>query len=157
MTLIISDTKMNTLQLQKILEYYAKDKSFFYGVFPIDKLPSIESYPSCLIMNNQSSKQKGEHWLSIYFNKHGHCEFFDSFGKSPAFYGVLQYLKKYSTRIVYNRSMIQSNVSEYCGLYCVFFLIFKIKGHSMKFYKNLFKKNPISNDLMFSKWIDKYF
>ena len=46
---------MNTIQLQKILDHVGKNKSFYYGVFSIDKLPIIDSYPSCLIMNNQSS------------------------------------------------------------------------------------------------------
>lgn len=148
---------MNTIQLQKILEDYGKSKNFYYGVFPIDKLPSIEFYPSCLIINNQSSKQEGEHWLAIHFSNRGYCEFFDSFGKSPAFYGVLSYLKRYAKRIKYNKNQIQSNVSPYCGLYSIFFLIFKINGHSLEFYKKQFKKNPMSNDLMFTKWIDKYF
>ena len=147
---------MNTIQLQKILDHVGKNKSFYYGVFSIDKLPIIDSYPSCLIMNNQSSLQEGEHWVAIYFNKIGVCEFFDSFGKSPSFYGIMDYLKKYSKNVKYNKQIIQSNLSSYCGLYCVFFLIFKLKGFSMKYYQSLLKKNPISNDMMFSKWIKKY-
>jgi hypothetical protein len=66
---------MNTIQLQKILDHVGKNKSFYYGVFSIKKLPIIDSYPSCLIMNNQSSLQEGEHWVAIYFNKIGVCEF----------------------------------------------------------------------------------
>ena len=97
-------SKMNTIQLQKILEDYGKSKNFYYGVFPIDKLPSIEFYPSCLIINNQSSKQEGEHWLAIHFSNRGYCEFFDSFGKSPAFYGVLSYLKRYAKNQVQQES-----------------------------------------------------
>jgi hypothetical protein len=147
---------MDTIQLQKILEHYAKVKNFYYGVFAADRLPTIDRFPSCLIMNNQKSTQEGQHWVAIFFNKKKHCEFFDSFGKSPAYYGIQKYLKEYSTKTKYNTKIIQSNVSPYCGLYCIFFLIFKLRGRSMDYYVKLFKKNPLKNDIMFSKWIDKY-
>jgi hypothetical protein len=147
---------MNTLQLQKILEFYSNNKKIYFGIFSIDKLPIIDKFPSCLIMNNQTSREEGQHWVAIYFNKRKKCEFFDSFGKSPRFYGIMDYLQKYSTGIKYSKRVVQSNVSPYCGLYCVFFLIFKIKGRSMEYYEMLFKKNPLANDIMFSKWIDRY-
>lgn len=146
---------MNSLQLEKIFEYYGKNKLFYYGIFPIDKLPVINGLPACLIINNQPSNKEGQHWIAIYFDKNRKCEFFDSFGKSPHFYGVNNYLRNNSKTININRKIIQSNISEYCGLYCIFFLIFKLKGRSMTFYNNLFKKNPIENDKMFSKWINK--
>lgn len=148
---------MNTLQLEKVLEHYGKNYKFFYGVYAKDKLPLIDKVPAGLIMNNQSSDKEGEHWLAIYFDKRGNCEFFDSFGKSPRFYGIHKYLKSYSHKVIFNRKTIQSNFSEYCGFYCIFFLIFKFKGRSMKYFQKLFKKNPNDNDKMFSKWIDKFF
>lgn len=151
---------MNTIQLEKILEYYAKKsykKSFFYGIFALDKLPHVQTFPSCLIMNNQTSDNEGEHWVAIYFDKYRRCEFFDSFGKSPKFYGIMPYLKKYSKSIKFNNKKIQSIFSPYCGLYSVFFLFFKLKGKSMNYYKNLFKKDPIKNDIMFSNWLKRYF
>jgi hypothetical protein len=147
---------MNSIQLEKILKFYGQNKKFYYGIYPIDQLPKIEKFPSCLIMNNQTSTQEGQHWVAIYFNKKGKCEFFDSFGESPSYYGITKYLEKYSKSIKFNDKIIQSNLSPYCGLYCVFFLIFKLKGRSMNYFKNLFGKNPNKNDLMFSKWINKY-
>lgn len=148
---------MNTLQLEKILENYSKDKEFFYGIYPIDRLPNITRFPSCLIVNNQRSNEEGEHWVAIYFDKKGKCEFFDSFAKSPRFYGLQNYLKSYAHRVKYNKQIIQSNYSEYCGLYCIFYLIFKLNHRSMLYYQKLFKKNPNQNDKMFSRWIKKYF
>ena len=127
---------MDSTTLMRILQHY-RNNYFYYGVFPIDKLPAIEQYPSCLIVNN--------------------CEFFDSFGNSPSYYGLSSYLKKYSKRVKYNKGAIQSNVSPYCGLYSVFFLIFKLQGRSMKYYLEQFKKNPLRNDLMFARWIEEYF
>lgn len=147
---------MDSTTLMRILQHY-RNNYFYYGVFPIDKLPAIEQYPSCLIVNNQTSEEKGEHWIAIYFSKARHCEFFDSFGNSPSYYGLSSYLKKYSKRVKYNKGAIQSNVSPYCGLYSVFFLIFKLQGRSMKYYLEQFKKNPLRNDLMFARWIEEYF
>lgn len=149
--------KMNTLQLENIFEKLKINKKFYYGIFPIDRLPIVNKFPTCLIINNQSSYQEGEHWIAIYFDKHKNASFFDSFAKSPSYYGLKSYLKKFSNNVQINKKRIQSNFSNYCGLYCVFFLIYKLKGRSMFYFQNLFKNNPNKNDKMFNKWINRYY
>jgi hypothetical protein len=149
--------KMDTTQLETILAFYGKSSNFYYGVFAIDQLPIIDKFPSCLIINNKPSNHEGQHWVAIYFDKKRKCEFYDSFGKHPDYYGIYEYLKKYSTSIKYNNNKVQSNVSPYCGLYCIFFLIFKLKGKSMDFFKNLYEKNPMKNDKLFTDLIEEYF
>lgn len=148
---------MNTLQLENIFENLIIKRTFYYGIFPIDMLPIIDRLPTCLIINNQTSQQEGEHWIAIYFDKHRNCSFFDSFAKSPYYYGLNNYLKNNSNRVEINRKKIQSNFSNFCGLYCIFFLIFKLKGRSMFYFQSLFKSDPDKNDQMFNKLVKKYF
>ena len=145
---------MNTIQLNKILEIDKFSKKVFIGTFPIDLLPEKIKYPCCMIINNQPSKEAGEHWIAVYFNKNRTCDFFDSFANSPKFYKLHNYMKRFCKGINFNKKKIQSNRSLYCGIYCVLFILFKSRGYSMKKFTNFFK-NPISNDKSIRKLIKK--
>ena len=143
--------------VEMILNRDIISRNSFLGAFARNELPKIYNYPASLILNTEPRNSEGEHWLAIYFDKKRTCEFYDSFGKHPNYYGIYEYLKKYSTSIKYNNRKVQSNVSPYCGLYCIFFLIFKLKGKSMEFFKNLYEKNPMKNDKLFTDLIEEYF
>ena len=110
---------MNTIQLNEILSRDSFTKNIFLGTFAFDNLPTILNYPTCLIINNQSSTQPGCHWIAAYFNKNRTCEFFDSYGNSPAFFELSNYLKHNSTSIFYNKTRLQSYSSENCGYFCI--------------------------------------
>ena len=69
-------------------------RQYFIGVFPIDLLPSIDSFPCSFIFNTHTSNKPGEHWIGVFYDKKQNCSFFDSFGFSPKDYGVESYLKK---------------------------------------------------------------
>ena len=116
-----------------------------------DQLPVIIKYPACLIFNNQTSNQQGEHWIALYFNKKKHAEFFDSFGNSPTYYKLNKYLKKSSTnKPSFSQLTIQSNDSTFCGYYCVLFLLFKARGYSLTKFLSFFKDN-VSNEKLLKK------
>lgn len=147
---------MNTVQLNKIMKKHKFTKKIYLGTFAIDKLPKKVKYPSCLIVNNQKSYEDGEHWMAIYFGKNKHAEFFDSFGNSPEKFGLDKFIKKNSKKITFNRIKLQSDFSLFCGCYCVLYLIYKCKGYSLNYFINLFD-NPIDNDKIFVKLINKYY
>jgi hypothetical protein len=146
---------MNSIQINKILKKDSYSKTQFLGTFAFNQLPIINKYPSCLVFNNQSSDEPGEHWLAIYFNKNKTSEFFDSFGHPPEFYGIKKYLKINSKRINYNKKIFQGFDSYYCGLYVIFYILFKTRGRSLNNYKKYFGK-PHQNDKRFQKMLNYY-
>ena len=87
---------MNTIQINQIMKNDKHTKKIYLGTFARDQLPVIIKYPACLIFNNQTSNQQGEHWIALYFNKKKHAEFFDSFGNSPKLYNLDKYLQNCS-------------------------------------------------------------
>lgn len=146
---------MNTLQINCIMKNYRDCKKIYLGTFAYDELPSkIKSYPSCMIVNNQQKNKPGEHWVAIYFDKSKRATFFDSYGLSAKDYNLEQFLQNNSTSYRNNRKIFQSFLSEYCGYYCVFFLIFMCKNYSLIKFQKLFK-SPLENDKMFKKLINK--
>jgi len=74
---------------------------------------------------------------------------------SPKDYGIDGYMKKHALSTVYNKQVLQTKLSVYCGLYCLLFLICKCKHRSLKYFLNLFDK-PKINDNTFFRLINKY-
>ena len=145
---------MNNIQLNAIFNKDKKTKSLYIGTFPFDKLPDKFNFPACFIINNQKSTEIGEHWLAVYFDSKKKCYFFDSFGMHQKFYGLNNYLKKKSTEIIYNKLQLQSFFTEYCGYYCVIFLLLKARKYSFDFIISQFK-DPESNDNLIKKFLEK--
>ena len=136
-----------------------KDKftrKIYLGTVPIDQLPKKIKYPSCLVINNQTSYKPGEHWLAIYFDKMKRAEFFDSFGNNPIYYNLKSFLEKNAKSFQFNKRILQSNSSSHCGYYCILYLLFRARGYTLK---NILKyfKTPEKNDLLIEKLIKKYF
>ncbi|KAF4522353.1 hypothetical protein B566_EDAN011073 [Ephemera danica] len=51
--------------------------------FETDTLPNVFEKPAIFIVNTDKAGAPGQHWVSIYISKKGHCEYFDSFGMPP--------------------------------------------------------------------------
>ena len=54
----------DNIQLDKLGKYLFGNK--FIGTYSSDKIPKNIKNENCLILNNQSSKQKGEHFIAVY-------------------------------------------------------------------------------------------
>ena len=106
----------------------------FCGVFPSDKLPqTIDTYP-CRLVANMASRQN--------------AEWFDSYGKPPEFYGLAftEFLNKHCDQWEFNDRKLQSDWSDVCGHYCIFYLSHRARGQSMKKIVQLFGNNTVLND-----------
>ena len=123
---------LNTIQLHKILTVDKFVQPLFRGVYARDELPRSGLYPSCLVVNTHSSSEPGEHWLAIYYDMNGICEFFDSFGLPPAAYRLGSYLKRTSTRVKWNHKCYQPLDSNACGYYCFLYLMFRCRDMDFK-------------------------
>ena len=135
---------MNSLEMSAWLEKDQSTKSIFIGVFARDELPDIKKLPACFILNTENRSQAGEHWLAFYYNKHGIAYFFDSYGKSPAFFQLENYLNKTSIEWIHNRKRLQGK-SQYCGIYCLLFLSYCSRQQTRNFFA-LFSDNFDLND-----------
>ncbi len=116
--------------LDRILE---PDKVNFLGVFARDHLPTLTvqtRFPACLVVNSAKSSEGGENWLALYFLDHTHCEYFDSYAFPYGFYGLTNYLSKF-TITASSDHQLQSIDSSVCGHYCIFYLFHRSRGIPM--------------------------
>ena len=123
----------------------------FTGVFPRDRIPTITQFPCCFILNSDSSNQPGSHWLAIYLPNDCCLEFFDSYALPPSFYGFS------FTSTISNNKLLQSNSSNVCGQYCIFYLIQRSRGYSMRDIQNMFCLDSNWNDMRVANFVQKYF
>ena len=110
------------MDTNEISRFLATEKSFI-GVFALDKLPKKKiKLPASLIINNDISSKKGDHWLSLVITKH-QAFYFDSFGLPIIDREILAFLSKQKYRkVTYSIKCIQSIYSDKCGLFCILFV-----------------------------------
>lgn len=94
----------------------------FHGVFMRDKISEKfgPSAQECWIFNHSSSNARGSHWsaIAISFNT---AFYFDSFGKLPPPFEILDYLGD-EINLYYNTKRYQNYNTNICGHLCLRFL-----------------------------------
>jgi len=119
---------MNSLELERIINCDNLLKKTFLGIFAADQLVfKVAKKPCCLIANTDPSNMPGQHWVAIYFDAHGKAEYFDSYGQQPSDAFVL-FMKKNAMRMNVNEKRLQSNDTFVCGMYCVYFLFYRVRS-----------------------------
>lgn len=118
--------------------------------------------PLIVISNTEPSWLPGKHWTCFYIPTSGTPEFFDSFGHSPEHYAVnfQTFLFQNSTmkQFYYNSRQLQRVGSNICGLYCILYVIGKIKGQSFPSFVKQFEENKFqSNDKLCLLKIENFF
>lgn len=101
-----------------ILNYASNHIPYFKGVFMRDELPKNTEDIECGIVNLDSSKNEGTHWVA-YVKLFNYCEYFDSFGDLKPPKELIKYLK---SNVTYNYSRYQSFDTSNCGHLCLKFL-----------------------------------
>lgn len=114
---------MNTSQLLCVLHSDPVMTLSVKGVYPADQLPKYIRRGG-FIANTDISSKPGRHWCAFYFDEAGQSEFFDSYGKPPQYYNskFLSCLLDNSVVQLYNSQTLQSNFSNICGQYSLYFL-----------------------------------
>lgn len=123
------------------------------GIFSVDNLPENVNFKKIFIINSDPSYLPGEHWLAVFFPSNSLPEFFDSFGKSPSQYSqsIFNFLiEKDSRGFVYNCKRIQSTQATSCGLFCLYYLYFRIRGFTFASIMERFGRNLEHNDVIVS-------
>lgn len=144
---------MDTRQINSIL----KDVKHFKGTFARNKMPTIRQRPSSIIINTDSSSEDGEHWVAMYFNRDGVCEYFDSLGFPPLHQIFYEYIDRNSTGpLIYSCAPLQQATSQLCGTYCIEFILARSRGESFKKFIGKFSRNQAFNDKLLEKKHTKY-
>jgi hypothetical protein len=148
---------MNSLEIYEKLTGDDMSKKNFVNVLARDELPLKIKWPSSFVINTDKSSKPGEHWLAMYYDKNGTCEFFDPLGFSPKYYDLNEYLKASSHEYYYNSQQIQGLFSHYCGYYCTLFIMVKSRNFNLKYFLKLFSKNTQTNDLIIRELLNENF
>ena len=144
---------MNSLQIERLLKNDSKTKSVFKKVCALDQLEK-PTFPSAYIINSDPSTEAGEHWIAVYFDKHGRGEYFDSYELPPEFVGLKSYMDTYSlSDWIYNCKTLQALFSSVCGHYCVYFVLFRCRGVPLRAIVSDFTSNLSENDHCVSHFI----
>ncbi len=105
----------------------------FRGVFMRDTLPCKPKHQECAIVNLNTSKQFGSHW--ICYAKRGKSRiYFDSFGQVVPL-EIQKYLKSPkefkndSSVIARNTDIVQRVNTHVCGHLCLFVLVSLMREH----------------------------
>jgi hypothetical protein len=132
---------------KKLRQDHYASKSFI-GVFARDQIPTYLKYPCSFVVNTDTSKMDGQHWLSFFYDKNGTATFFDSFGQSPCFYGFEDYLNKSAIQWVHNDRPVQNILTSTCGYYSIYFILLMSRGFNVNEILEFFDKdNLLVNDL----------
>lgn len=118
---------MNTTQILDALQCVKQ----FGGVIPADKLPDKPKH-KFYIINTDPSYLPGKHWVAVYMCKVP--EFFDSLGHAPTYYNkeFENFLINHGPNYVYNSQRLQNYGSDICGLYCIYYVLKRSSGISLK-------------------------
>ena len=135
---------MYEFSIEKILTTDKITSKIFLGAFAKNEVPTKFKLPACFIANTQSRNKPGQHWLAFYYDVKGNCYFFDSYGRSPIYYNFENYIEKTAKSCYYSDNRIQG-YSYICGLYCIFYLLFKARNKEKLFFSK-FTKNLNKND-----------
>ena len=84
-----------------------------------------------VIANTDTSYGPGKHWVTFFFTNPGPYEFFDFLGKTPEYYNV-GFETILQTFYLMNCNRLQSFVSDTCGLYCLYYVMCRYAGMTMK-------------------------
>lgn len=124
---------MNTYQLFRILSSDSYTKKYFTNIYARNELPMNVRFPSCFIINTHNRDEPGEHWLAFFLDEFGNVEFFDPLGFSLDFYKLDGYVNKISkNRVKISTKQVQGFFSNFCGIYCVYFLHQKCRGKTFQ-------------------------
>ena len=125
------------------------------GVFPSDKLPIVDMYPSAMIANTDPHDEPGMHWIVMYFVSPDESEFFDSYGFPPESYDMDGYILRGAT--YYNDKPMQGLTSDVCGDYSLFYLLHRARNVDLNTIQTKFKRYDSQwNDAQVAHFVHTY-
>ena len=136
---------MNTIQLECLLRKDPLAKTVLKKACAKNQLLH-DDYPSANVINSHPSSKPGEHWIAEYFDKHGKGEYFDSYCLHSSVNDFTAFMERNSKYWVYNSKTVQSLFSRTCDHYCVYFILYRCRGCSMRDIVSHFSSDVTEND-----------
>lgn len=93
---------------------FSYDIPFFRGVFMRDELPHKPYQIECGVVNLDSSKNSGTHWVA-YGKINDYIEYFDSYGNLKPPKELIDYI---GSNLYFNNDNLQRNNLYNCGHLC---------------------------------------
>jgi hypothetical protein len=125
-------------EFEKYFEHFTELKKKFLGIFSIDTLPKRITKNHFCICNTSPSNADGEHWFCVLKISTNHLELFDSLGiakdKEDFYKKSLPFKEKFLT---FNVTQFQSNESQNCGMFCIYFLFQRFHNLDLEFDETL--------------------
>lgn len=118
---------MNTEEIDNIL----RNHPCYKGTFSLNNHPTIQNYPSCFVVNTQTSNLSGQHWFAIWVSNNRNGEVFDSYGVIPPTRTQL-WMNTHCNIWTFNKTLYQNLFSDLCGAYCIYFIVNRLYKNSMK-------------------------
>ena len=108
---------------------------------------------SMMVCNtNPAWLQENGHWVAMDFTKEGGY-IFDSFGRSPSYFGFEDFMNENCATWMYNDVELQSE-SNACGYHVIAFCLSIINNMSHYNYISMFSDNLTLNDFFVTKWLE---
>ena len=132
------------------IEAANKNDSSFGGCFSRDDLPQPLD-TKYYIVNLDSKKGSGTHWVLVDNRRSQECIYFDSYGMPPP-EEVLARMQNTGKKLVYNDADVQELGSEQCGWWCEYVAEELGKGKSFKKVVSFVQNQPNPD-----KYLEKVF
>ena len=149
---------MNLEAIEKILARDIDTRNVYIGGCTMDSIPyylldRINHY--ALVLNTDTNGGPGKHWLAVYYKKGLLC-IFDSLADDPfdnKFLLELIMFHKNKNKIVvhYNVLPVQSPLSNVCGLYVIYFILYMCRDKSYLTFNKKFDVNRLTKNDIFVK------
>lgn len=102
----------------------------------------------------------GLHWIAMYSDNsspNGQVDYFDSYGKQPDRQSIYYFLNVQGRTWQYNKQCLQMSYSSVCGYYCLYFIIKRCQGETMKDIISGFGTDLLENDKNVQSYIHKHY
>ncbi len=139
--------------LEKYLACMCRPKNVGFAVIAADEFDQvlIEKFPFFVIFNESPRSHSGTHWcVALFKSRHSRieCHIFDSFGVP---------MKKQNIEFNFvinseNLRQLQSNSSQVCGFWCLYWVYCKLANVSSDNFVSQFSQNTEQNDKIVSKF-----
>ena len=131
---------LSTVDITRTLNADSKTRNVFLCCTPCDAIPYSDKFPYAIVVNTDTSRGPGKHWVVIYAVSPNVVEYFDSFAASPI-PQIARYLDGFRT-VLRNPKQIQGNDSYVCGCYCIYYIMMRTAGQPLSMICHKLKSNP---------------
>ena len=131
----------------------------YQGTFSCDAInkPNLNINISTYIFNLSKLNEKGTHLVAIQINlKDKKVIYFDSFGLPCTNKDILSFIFSVNNKYVYNSIQIQHLNSNYCGMYCLAFVMHHDSTSNFSNFLKMFNfSDLIKNDVIVIDYISR--